>query len=387
MLRIGYLDCFAGVAGDMWVGALLDAGLEMEVLRGVVDSLGIAGVELRAERVMRAGLAGTHFRVLAPDEHVHRHLDDIRGIVARAAVPEVVRERAIRTFELIAEVEAAVHDQPVDKVHFHEVGAVDTIVDVVCACLGVHQLGVQQMFSSAVTTGSGTVDCAHGTMPVPAPGALGNLFGVPVRSGGPAGECVTPTGAALLRVMVEAFEPRLTWVPDTVGYGAGTRDVPGQPNLLRLTLGSLEAASSDPHEVWELSANLDTATGEQLGHVLRELIGLGARDAFATPITMKKGRPGYLVTALVDRVRRDAAVRLMLEDSSTLGVRMHPVERQVLERWTETVETELGAVQCKAARLPSGRVARRPEADEVARLAEQRGMSSAEVLARLAKSL
>lgn len=385
-MKIAYFDCFSGAAGDMWVGALLDAGLPLADVRSVVSSLGLDGVEVEAEKVMRAGLAGTHFRVRAPEEAAHRHLRDIRAILEKADLPDPVRSRADRVFEAIATVEAAVHDQSVESVHFHEVGAVDAIVDVVCACFGVHALGVERIYSSAVTTGTGVVECAHGTMPVPAPGALGNLVGVPVRAGGPAHECVTPTGAALLRVLVDEFEPVVTWVPESVGHGAGSRDHPDHPNLLRVTIGRLADAGS-ASRVWEISCNLDTATGEVLGRVLRVLLERGAVDAFATPIHMKKGRPGYMVTALVESAGRDEVARTMLEESSSLGLRMHEVDRRVLERWSEEVETELGVVRCKVARLPSGRVLRRPEADEVDRLAAATGSSPAEISARIARSL
>lgn len=389
-MRVGYLDCFSGVAGDMWVGALLDAGLGLDLptLRAAVASMGLPGVGVEAESVMRGGLAGTHFRVIVPPHHhpPHRHLDDILAILERADLPSPARDHAVAVFRALAAVEARVHAQSIEQVHFHEVGAEDTIVDIVCACLGVHLLGLERLYSSAVVTGGGTVECAHGTMPVPAPGTLGNLLGVPIRSGGGPGERTTPTGAALLEVLVDEFEPEITWIPEACGYGAGTRDDPGRPNLLRITIGSLRepgAATS----LWELSCTLDTATGEQLGHLIEALLESGAVDAFAAPVHMKKGRPGYVVTALADDARRDDVARHLLEESSTHGVRMHAVRRQVLERWSEDVDTDLGVVACKAARLPSGRVTRRPEADEVARLVKQLGLGRAEVVARLAKQL
>lgn len=386
-MRIGYLDCFSGIAGDMCVGAMLDAGLELSSLTGPVASLGLPGVTVAAARVRRCGIAGTHFRVvLERAEHTHRHLDDILEIVARAELPDPARHHASEVFRRIAEVEAAVHDVPVDHVHFHEVGAADTIVDVVCACLGLHLLGIERLYASAVQAGSGTVRCEHGTMPVPAPGALGNLLGIPIRSGAVPGERVTPTGAALLRVLVAEFEPDLSWTAEAVGYGAGTRDDPDLPNLLRLIVGSA-AAPTSATRVWELSCNLDTATGEQIGYLLEGALARGALDAFATPITMKKGRPAYLLSALTDAASRDAIARFLLEESSSLGVRMHAAERQVLERWSEAVATSLGPVRCKAARLPSGRIARRPEADEVQRLAAEHGIGPSEVLARLAPQL
>ncbi|MHC4078749.1 MAG: nickel pincer cofactor biosynthesis protein LarC, partial [Planctomycetota bacterium] len=303
-----------------------------------------------------------------------------------ADVPESVRSQAQSVFEMLGEAEAKVHDLPVAAVHFHEVGAADTIVDVTCAVLATHLLGVRRLCSSAVTVGGGTVHCEHGEMPVPAPGTLGNLFGIPVATGGPQHECTTPTGAALLKVLVDEFEPDITWVPESTGYGAGTRDIAGHPNLLRITTGRMHDVGTAT-ALTEVTCNLDTLTGEGLAYVLDGLLQRGAADAFATPVVMKKGRPGYQVTALVARTGQDAVVQFLLEESSTLGVRMHRVEREVLERWQETVETDLGPVRCKVARLPSGRVMRRPEDSEVQRLVGEHGLGRQDLLGRLLKQL
>ena len=381
-MTIAWLDCFSGVAGDMWVGALLDAGLPLADLQGPVASLGL-DVSLHAERVKRGSLAGVRFRVnVAAGGASHRHLSEILEILERADLPEPARQRSVEVFRILGEVESQVHEIPIEQVHFHEVGAEDTIVDIVCAVLGCHLLGVDEIFSSAVVTGRGTVRCDHGEMPVPAPGAMGNLLGIPLRSGGPIGECVTPTGAALLKVLVKEFEPSISWVPEVCGYGAGLRDDPQHPNLLRITLGQ-RAGSRPSTELWEVSTNLDTATGEALAYLIDRALQSGAVDAFATPIQMKKGRPGYLFTALVDDAHRARVLNFVLEESSSLGVRMIPVQRRVLERWEEVLETELGPVRFKLARLPSGELLRRPEEDEIRRLTEERSMTRREVIARL----
>ena len=382
-MTIAWLDCFSGVAGDMWVGALLDAGLPLADLEGPVASLGLDGVSLHAERVKRGSLAGIHFRVdVAAAPTKHRHLNEILEILARADLPEPARQRAIDVFHVLGEVESQVHQIPVERVHFHEVGAEDTIVDIVCAVLGCHLLGVDEVFSSAVVTGRGTVRCDHGEMPVPAPGAMGNLLGIPLRSGGPVGECVPPTGAALLKVLVQDFEPAISWVPEVCGYGAGARDDPEHPNLLRITLGQ-RTGSRPTADLWEVSTNLDTTTGEALAYLIDRTLQSGAVDAFTTPIQMKKGRPGYLFTALVDDAHRERVLSFLLEESTTLGVRMVPVQRRVLERWEEVLETELGPVRFKSARLPSGEILRRPEEDEIRRLTEAKSMTRREVIARL----
>lgn len=409
-MRTALLDAWSGVAGDMWVGAMLDLGLPLADLEAAVRSLALPGVSLRVEKVLRASLAGTHFSVVvdsggapgaftplaagthalvAPGQtmgqgggHVHRGLREIEAIVARADLPAPVRERCRQVYRAIGEVEAAAHGCSIDDVHFHEVGAEDTIVDVVCACLGMHLLGVEAAYCNGLAVGSGTVRAAHGVLPVPAPATLRLLQGVPHRSGGLAGERTTPTGAALLRTLVSGYDRPLDWTVDAIGYGAGTRDDPEVPNLLRLSLGRTVAASS-PTDLVELACQLDTATGEQLGWLVDELLRRGAVDAFTTPVQMKKGRPGWLVTVLCDDAREPRLADLLLAESSSLGVRRHRVQRRVLERWQETRETALGPVVFKVARLPGGQVVARPEDDELRRLCTERGLGRAEVLRRL----
>lgn len=423
-MRIGYLDCFSGVAGDMWVGALLDLGLPLADMQSAVGSLSLPRITVRAERVLRSSLAATRFVVeldgaeigrapaaepaaavapaaeaprglrlratppapLAPPgaapAHAHRRIAEVTEVVRRARLPAAVERQCLSVFGAIAAAEARVHGTTPDRVHFHEVGAEDTIVDVVCACLGTHLLGLERLYSSAVAVGSGTVRTAHGLLPVPAPGTLDLLAGVPIRHDGLAGERTTPTGAALLRTLVHEFEPAITWVPGARGHGAGSRDDPLVPNVLRLAVGELRQPGAALEQV-ELSCQLDTVTGEQLGWLLEEALRRGAADAFATAVHMKKGRPGHLLTVLCDAATADALVTFLLEESSTLGVRRHAVARAVLERWQESRPTPLGTVRFKVARLPSGALAARPEDDEVRRLCAEHGLPRAEVLRRL----
>jgi uncharacterized protein (TIGR00299 family) protein len=386
-MRIAFLDCFAGVAGDMWVAALLDAGLPLGPLERLVDSLGLQGVRIAAEPTRRAGIAATRFWVEAGGGQapVHRGLAEILGILGRAAVPVPVRERAEAVFAALAEVEARAHGVPVESVHFHELGAVDTIVDVLCACLGLHELGIERVYASAVEVGSGTLRCEHGILPVPAPGTLGNLLGVPIVRGGLRGERTTPTGAALLRVLCDGYEPRLRWIPDRVGHGAGTRDDRDFPNVLRVTLGRVDAERSAPGSLLEISCNLDTCDGETVGWLIEAALERGALDAFCLPAVGKKGRPVHLFQALVEDAGRDEVVRLLLEESSSLGLRIARAERTVLERWGETLSTAaFGAVRYKCVRLPSGAVLRRPEDGEVRRIAAEHRLGRREVLGRLA---
>jgi hypothetical protein len=391
-MRVGHLDAFSGVAGDMWVAAALDAGADFQALEQAVRSLGLEGVRIERRSVRRGGFAATQFLVHVArhgkGHHGHghhaRHLPEVQAILERAAVPPVVRDSARKAFLSLAAAEAEVHGVPAAEVHFHEVGAEDAIVDVLCACLATHGLGIERLTCSVVVTGKGTIQCEHGTLPVPAPGTQRLLQGIPMRSGAIDGEFLTPTGAALLKTLVAEYEPETTFVPQRTGYGAGARDVEARPNLLRLTVGE-RTGHAAAGELLEICCNLDTATGEQVAFVVDRLLQLGVADAFVTPVLMKKGRPGHLVTVLAGDAHRDAVVRLLLEESTTLGLRMHRVQREVLERWIETVRTPLGEVRMKCARLPSGQVARRPEDDEVLRLVRESGLSRHEVLRRIAE--
>jgi uncharacterized protein (TIGR00299 family) protein len=407
-MPIALVDCFSGAAGDMWVGALLDLGLPLGDLAGPVASLGLEGVAVRSERVVRGSLAGTLFvvdtaarppvldpgvvvvprRAAAPAAHhgQHRGLAEIEAILARADVAARVRERCRAVFHCIAEAEAKVHGTTVAQVHFHEVGAEDTIVDVVCAVLGTDLLGIERIHSSEVVVGKGTVRCEHGTLPVPAPGTLEILKGIPIRAGELSGERTTPTGAALLKVLVHDFARPVRCVPERTGYGAGTRDTEDVPNLLRITLAESFDPGAAPRIV-EISCNLDTASGELLAFLIDGCLQRGAADAFAVPATAKKGRPAFVLHALCDHAAKDGVATFLLEESSTLGVRMHEPERRVLERWSEMRETALGPVRMKCARLPSGAVVARPEDDEVSRLVRESGLARREVLLRIGANL
>ncbi|MFM1873188.1 MAG: hypothetical protein RL398_2610 [Planctomycetota bacterium] len=405
-MRIAVFDAWAGVAGDMWVGALLDAGVPLAPLATAVASLGLPGVSLRADKVLRCGLSGTHFVVeegglpadqfvpieaqgpavlLGGSDHAHRGLREIEAIVARAELPDIVRQHCLAVYRAIGEVEAAAHGVSIDTVHFHEVGAVDTIVDVVCACLATHLLAVDRIVANGIEVGSGTVRAAHGILPVPAPATEALLRGIPVRRGGLRGERTTPTGAALLRVLCHGFDEAVTMTASAVGYGAGTRDGSDAPNLLRIAVGEVAVASS-PTDVLELQCHVDTATGEQLGWLLDELPRRGALDAFATAVHMKKGRPGVLLTVLVEPGRAGSVRDLLLAESGSIGVRERRVARQVLERHQELRSTPLGEVRFKVVRLPSGEMLARPEDDDLRRLCAEHGLGRREVLRRLGAS-
>ncbi|MBI5853402.1 MAG: nickel pincer cofactor biosynthesis protein LarC [Planctomycetes bacterium] len=383
-MKIALFDCPAGVAGDMWVGACVDAGVEVDVLRAAVASLEL-GAELRIARVLRAGLAGTQVLVVPPGgDQAARGLAAVLDILARADVPPAVTARAGSVFESLADVESRAHGIAREAVHFHELGAVDTIVDVLCACLSMHQLGVERSHASVIEVGNGVVRCAHGLLPVPAPGTAGLMHGFR-QCRRLLGERTTPTGAALLREFVTPEPMLASFRSMACGYGAGARDDAGIPNLLRLTVAEVDEAHAHEHnDLVEIACNLDTADGESLAWIVDGALERGALDAWVAPVTMKKGRPGHVLHVLAGGARRPVLENFLLEESTTLGVRKTAVERTVLERWSETVDGPFGPVLHKCARLPSGRVVKRPEDQELRRVAAETGLPRRTIVERLA---
>jgi uncharacterized protein (TIGR00299 family) protein len=379
--RLAILDAQSGLAGDMWVGACLDAGAPLERLAAAIAP-GRLGCRLTAERVRRAGLVGTKFTVVVDEDRKERErrLPDVLAVLQRLDLPAPVRARAASVFARLAEAEAAAHGIAPDAVHFHEVGAVDAIVDIACGCLAIHELDIAEVYCPSVEAGRGRVRCVHGVLPVPAPATSRLLRGFRQRRTRD-GEHTTPTGAALLAEFVDPRRSLPEFISEVDGYGAGTREVPDLPNLLRLTLA--RAAAAPAAEVAEISCNLDTADGECLAALLDGCLSRGALDAYVVPLTMKKGRPGFLLCALTSRALESTIARYLLEESSSLGVRVAYHSRYCNERWQEQRDTSLGVVRFKCAKLPSGTLVARPEDDEVVRLVREFGLPRHEVLSRL----
>lgn len=379
-MRIAYVDCFSGASGDMFLGACLDCGLPLEVLREGLARLPLTGYDLHRETVSRSGIQATRLHVrLTAEEQPHRHLSDILGIIQESDLPERVKDRSGRVFRALAEAEAAVHGRSVESVHFHEVGAVDAIVDVVGTVLCLERLGVERLYSSALTVGTGWVEAAHGRLPVPAPATAALIRGKPVRQVDTGCELLTPTGAALLVALAEGFGPVPPMRVTSVGYGAGGRDLPRHPNLLRLLVGEAEEPSLTD-EVVVLETNLDDTSGEVLGHLGGLLMERGALDAFFVPIQMKKQRPGVLLTVLAEPERASELERLIFTHTGTFGIRRRRVERHKLARTSEVVETEYGPVRVKVGRLGGEVVVASPEYEDCARLARSEGVPLRQVL-------
>ncbi|GAB4108501.1 MAG: nickel pincer cofactor biosynthesis protein LarC [Roseiflexaceae bacterium] len=396
MPQVIYFDCFSGISGDMALGALLDAGLPLEALRAELDKLELPGWSIVAERGMRGYLSGTRALVHAPEQPVHRHLADVRAIIERSSLAQEVRQRSLRVFTLLAEAEGRVHGMSPDEVHFHEVGALDAIVDIVGVVAGLALLGVKQVYASALPLGGGWVRAAHGMLPVPAPATLNLLAaaGAPVLPDDTPAELVTPTGAALLAALATFERPAMRL--ERVGYGLGKRDL-ARPNALRVWLGEgaggwgLGAGevrhSHAPQSQQQgeqaapvlLETNIDDQPAEQLAYVAGLLLEQGALDVWQTPIQMKKGRAATLLSALVPAELEDAAVELLLRETTTLGVRRRPAERHVCGRTFETVETPLGAVTVKRKFWQGRDLGAAPEFEECARLAHQHALPLREV--------
>jgi uncharacterized protein (TIGR00299 family) protein len=375
-MRCGYFDCFSGAAGDMILAALLHAGLELDFLRGVVARLRLPGVELIAEQVRRAGLTATHVTVQVSHEagHHQRHLPDIRNIIDQAGLSPQVTACAHRVFTRLAEAEAAVHGIPVDQVHFHEVGAADAIVDIVGACAGIEALRLEKVVCSPIPTGSGTVQCAHGLLPVPAPATAELLRGVPLAACDEPAELTTPTGAAILTTVADSFGPLPPMRITSIGYGAGSRETPSRPNALRLFVGELAAVpSADEDHVVVLETQVDDATGQVIAFAIERLLEAGALDAYAVPIVMKKGRPGQLLTVLGRPADAAALEDILFAETTTLGVRQYECLRHKLARGHETVATRFGPIRVKVGRRGNQACQAWPEYEDCAAAARESG--------------
>lgn len=404
-MPIAYFDCFSGAAGDMILAAMVDAGLPLDFLQDVVRRLRLPGVTLAAEKVKRHGLSATHVNVVVGPEaqKKHRHLHQIVQIIDAAELPPTVTARAKAVFQRLAEAEAAVHGTSVEKVHFHEVGAADAIVDIVGACAGFERLGLSRIFCSPIPTGHGTVTCDHGVMPVPAPATALLLRDVPLADCEEPGELVTPTGAAILTTVAERFGRRPEMRVGSLGVGAGTREGKTRANILRLFVGepteagTAEADSPDEGEstanaVAVLECQVDDATGQALAYACERLLAAGALDAFLTPITMKKGRPGHLLTVLCRPSESAKIEALVFAETTTFGVRWSMHERTTLVREHVHVRLELPGdsaeregresppvVRVKVGRL-NGRVVQAwPEYDDCALVAASTGRSLREI--------
>jgi uncharacterized protein (TIGR00299 family) protein len=372
-VRIGYFDCFSGISGDMTLGALVDAGVDPGVIQTAVASLGLE-CELTFEPVRRCGFRATYASVKAAPEHAHRHLHHIEDLIDRGRLTPRQNELAKRIFRRLGEAEAAVHGVALSKIHFHEVGAIDSIVDIVGAAVGLDGLGVERFEASPVPPGRGSVRAAHGRMPLPAPGTAELLKGVPLAESDIEMELTTPTGAAILTTVVDRFGPLPAMTIEQIGLGAGTREIDSQANVLRLFVGQV-ATPAGSDRVWVLETNLDDLPGEIIGYTITQLIAAGALDAFVTPVVMKKNRPGVLVTVLCGEPQVSMMEEILFRETTTLGIRRYAVSRHKLKRQAAEVSTAFGVVKGKLGWLEGRPPAFSPEHDDCARIAAEQGVA------------
>jgi uncharacterized protein (TIGR00299 family) protein len=379
-VRVAHFDCFSGISGDMTLGALLDAGVDPEPIRAGLDSLGLP-IRLHVEKVRKGGFAATQVSIEAPEEHTHRHLPDVEEILNRGRLTAAQRDLALRIFRRLAEAEAAAHGMPLDKVHFHEVGALDSIADIAGAAIGLDLLGAERITSRSVPTGNGMVKCAHGLMPIPAPGTAALLKGVPLAPSSIKAELTTPTGAAILTTVVKAWVETPVMTVERIGHGAGQRDFLEQPNLLRVFVGTA-ADAPNPAErdtVWMLETNLDDVPAEVIGYCYERLFAAGALDVFTTPIQMKKNRPGVLLSVLAPEGVLPQLEAVLFRETETFGIRRYPVQRSILRREAVIVETPWGPVRGKRGWREGGPNVFSPEYEDCARVAREQGVPLREV--------
>ncbi len=379
-MTIAYFDCFSGAGGDMIVGALLDAGVDFQAFQTELAKLKLDGFSIRSETVLRGGMAGRKFHVdVAPGESPTRCLPDILEIIDSAGLAPRPAERARKIFTRLAKAEAHVHGIDVDKVHFHEVGAVDSIVDIVGATVAMEMLTIERVYCSPIPLGSGTVTCQHGQIPVPAPATARLLLGAKTYPGSGEGELTTPTAAAVLTTLAERFGPPPEMELLAVGYGAGTRQTDSLPNLLRVYIGR-ESDAGSVDSVVELAANIDDCTGEVIGSTIEKLLAGGCLDAWAAPVFTKKSRPAWTLFALCRPCDVEEAERMLFVETTTFGVRRRVCNRSKLQRTFETVETPYGSVRVKIGRLEGRVVTSCPEFNDCLSAADAHHVPVREVI-------
>jgi uncharacterized protein (TIGR00299 family) protein len=359
-----YFDCFAGASGDMILGALVAAGVSPQELKDQLSLLNVPGYAIEFETVDRSGISATYARVQTAHEHAHRHLSDILKIIYDSRLSAGVKDRAAKIFSRLAEAEARVHNQPIEQVHFHEVGALDAIVDVVGAAICFELLGIERFVSSALHVGSGMVEMAHGCFPVPPPAVTELLRGAPFYSTDIKGELLTPTGAAIITTVSSEFGALPQLKLEQTGYGAGTREYEKFPNVLRVLIGETLDAQRDEAKLWMLETNVDDMSPQVFGHVMERAFEQGALDCYFTSTQMKKNRPGVLLSVLCREDERETLLELLFSETTTLGIRSYQVDRRTLERRTVRVETQYGPIDVKVAQLNGHILKEMPEYEQ-----------------------
>lgn len=379
--KIAYFDCHCGIAGDMTLAAMIDLGVPAAAIVSGVRSLGIEGLDLVVNEVKKNGFRAIHVDVTHPPEHAHRHLHHIHEMIDKAAdLDDSIRDRAKAIFGAVAVAEAKVHGSTIEKVHFHEVGAVDSIADIVGAAIGWHHLGIDRAIASAIPTGTGHVTIAHGNVSIPAPATLEILRGVPIESCDIPAELTTPTGAAIVASQCESFGPMPSMTVESIGYGAGTMDIKPRANVLRIVLGSENAATNlQSDRVTLLQTNIDDCSAEQIAVACEQSLSAGALDVWQTPCTMKKGRAAVVLNVLCDAAQTSRFERIVFNHTTAIGIRRTEMSRTKLARQAVTVQTPWGDVKAKSLTMPDGSTRLVAENDSVTKIAAKADVSAIEV--------
>jgi uncharacterized protein (TIGR00299 family) protein len=373
-MRIAYFDCFSGVSGDMILGALIDTGADLHKLESELGKLKISGFTLKAEKTTRRGLSGTRFLVDQDHSHTERHLTDIEKIMDNSGLADDIKARAKSIFRDLARVEAKIHNTNPGDIHFHEIGGLDSIVDVVGSLIVMKMLGIETMYASRIPVGTGFVECDHGVLPLPAPATLELLKGIPVYASGIEKELVTPTGIAILKHVAQSFGAIPEMKIESTGYGAGSRDLK-IPNLLRVWIGESEVKQEyEEDEIILIETNIDNMNPEILGYVLERLLERGALDVFMTPIFMKKNRPGSLLSILITPDKLDETISIIFAETHSLGIRFQRLERRKLPRELITVETSFGPVRVKISHTGMEKRILSPEYEDCREIAARLGI-------------
>ncbi|MBU1627421.1 nickel pincer cofactor biosynthesis protein LarC [bacterium] len=368
-MKLAYFDCFSGISGDMILGSFLDCGLPLDTLKKEIDKLHLEGIKLDAHKVDKKGIAATMFDVIIPHEHVHRGLKEIKEIINQSSLSDFVKSKSIVIFTHLAQAEGKIHDKPPDEIHFHEVGALDAIVDIVGAVICLEFFHIGKVYSSKIKLGSGSVNCAHGILPVPVPAVLELLAGTPVSPSGIEAEIVTPTGAAIISTLSSGYGVIPQMKLDKTGYGAGSKDLP-HPNILRVIIGESDQKNDLIHEeICLIETNIDDMNPQFYEYVIDSLFHAGALDVFLTPVIMKKGRPGIVLSVLCEEIKLRLLVDIIVSETSTIGIRFKKIDRLKAARRIEKVHTKYGEVSIKIAEVDGEIVSKAPEYKDCIKLA------------------
>ena len=378
-MRTLYFDCFAGASGDMILGALVGAGVEPGALIEQLELLGVGGWQIDFERVDRSGISANYARVQTAHEHAHRHLSEILKIIYDSRLSDSVKDRAARIFSRLAEAEACVHNEAIEKIHFHEVGALDAIIDVCGAAIGFDLLGIEKFISSPLRVGTGMIEMAHGRFPIPPPAVAELLKRKPIYAGDVEGEFVTPTGAAIISTVCDEFGPLPSMKIDANGYGAGARDHQKLPNVLRVFVGETESTTVADETLLMIETNIDDMSPQLFGYVVDRALEMGALDCYLTPTQMKKNRPGLLLSILCRPDEREKFLQMLFAETTTIGARSYEVRRRALPREAVQVETRFGPIDVKVASTNNEAVNAMPEFEQCRAAAQQAGVALREV--------